>query len=656
MAEEIRYRIVSDADSRGFREAAADLDKTSKAARGLRGETDKLGESFDRAEDDTFDLSDALDDARRRHVELRAEFARTGDSMALGQLRAQRSYLAQLEKVRAEIDVDRLARATPDLLGTGAAGTRVTSSVISTPFEASPPHARAAIIAVLAGAAAAAAPTIGAMLAGALAGAAGTGAMAAGILSASQDERVRSAASQFGDAISAEFFRGGAAFVAPVIRSMDILEDAFRDMEVPEALAVMAPLVTTIAGGFADFGRNIMPGLNKALGQMEPFARVAADGIGDLGASFGKFLDDVTASKGAVMGLQSLFALLDGTVRVLGFSLRFLSEMYEDWVTVQARAGRFIQGVGIALGPLGDGFQKIGGHVAVANEKMLAAASGGAAMGGAMVEAASVMATEYTPAADLAADATGSLAYAMTGAHGAFLDFMGARIGAEAALDRITEGIRRHGRTLDIDTEAGRDNLTNLQRFATEAQRAAEANFAHTGSVEQASAVYEGYKARLVETLIATGRTRKEAEKLAEVWLGVAALPNLTKNVTIAVGYTQLSQPPRALRGGDFQAFGGKLLAGNERAFQGGGDTPRGMFRVHADETVWSDRSHFVATKAQTDALYRRSPAPAGKVAVTLAVAPGGQGDFERFMTHWLYDYVRVAGAGSVQTAFGHDR
>lgn len=107
MAEEIELRVVSRADSKGFNQAAKDI-------KSLKGESDRLGGSFDVAEGEAFDLGEALDEARRRAAELRAEFAKSGDTTLLKGLREQRSFVAQLSRIQREMDE---AAAATDALG-----------------------------------------------------------------------------------------------------------------------------------------------------------------------------------------------------------------------------------------------------------------------------------------------------------------------------------------------------------------------------------------------------------------------------------------------------------------------------------------------------------------------------------------------------------
>lgn len=628
MVEEIRYHVVSDADSRGFREAAADLDKTSKAARGLRGETDKLGESFDRAEDDTFDLSEAIDDARRRAVELRAEFARTGDSMALGQLRTQRSYLAQLEKVRTEIDA----------ASGGDGRTRVTSSVLNAP-NISPPRAHAALIAVLVGAAVAAAPTIGAMLSGVVAGAIGTVGVAGGVAMAAKDPGVKAAFADFTRDISAEFFAGGSAFVMPTIRSLHILEDAFRDMDLGDAFAKMAPLVEVIASGLGQLGRNIMPGLNTAFDRMGPFADVAAKGFADLGSALGQFMRDVTASKGTVMGLKSFFDLLNGLILATGKLLRVLSEMYEDWIHIQRGIFAALEGIALATGQrkLAALFAELTDHFTKMIEQTPQAVRGLDELGGGL-----------DGVAGSAEDAAKGFAALHREAQG-YYDFVTAQrdnqIALERGLDDLAESVAENGRSLDITNEKGRTNVGLLADMEAAARRTREENIKNGVNIATANILYDQQIEKIRIQAEKLGFSKTKVDELLAAWRALSTMSNIELRAHFEATGTLLGEHS-GLRLPDLRPRGvttvPKIVFPGGRSFQGGGETPGGWapFQVHRDEWLWSDRAAFVATKAQ---MMRGGGGGGGASRVArLVVAPGGGGDFERFLAEMITRYVRA--------------
>jgi hypothetical protein len=167
---------------------------------------------------------------------------------------------------------------------------------------------------------------------------------------------------------------------------------------------------------------------------------------------------------------------------------------------------------------------------------------------------------QFGAAADLAAQATGHLGGALNKAHDAFLDFQGAEIDAEDALDRMQEALDESNGSMNVHNERGRDARESVLRFARAARDAAQAKFDETGSVKAANAVYEGYRRQLINTLIEAGHTRKEAEKLARQWMAYNEMPNITKTITTIHNdeYRTHRQGERSSSG---RAAGGSVLA-----------------------------------------------------------------------------------------------
>jgi hypothetical protein len=566
MAEEIRLDVVARGHNRG-------LDETSRALRGVRAESDKTAKSFKETSDASFDLDRAATEAREEIERLQESFRRTGDRSLLKEIRAQKRDLDEVAKVLAAVGGGggRGADAAFDL---GGAGLRP----------------RNALIAGVVGALVAAAPTIGAMLGGLVAGSIGTIGVAGGLAMASKDPRVQAEARRFGASISREFFRGGDVFEGPAISAMRELEGAFKDMNVPAAFAKMAPHVQTIAEGLGALGRNVMPGLNAAFDKMGPFAEAAAQGFADMGRDLGGFMKDVTDSEGAVSGLTMAFAVINGTIRILGVTIEFLSDVWMKFVLLQIRGTAFIQGLAAAVGQTG-----LAGNLMFLQEafKELLPKQERNTNASAVATAAI---TGFGAAAELAAGATGRFGVALGDAHSKFLDWAGAEISAERALRRMKEALDESNGSTSLHTEKGLAAREAVLRFAEAARLAAQKKMEETGSVKAANAVYEQYRQDLVKTLIQAGLTRKEAEKLARQWMAYAELPNITKTITIVH-----NDEYRRHRAGERESPE-RLSQG--RPFAAGGVTPAfEPFRVHDGETLWSSRQHFVATRSQTESM-----------------------------------------------------
>jgi hypothetical protein len=557
----IHLRVVSTADSKGLKDSAKDL-------KSLKGESDSLGKSFDRTEDEAFDLTAALEKQRRVVADLRQEFARTGDTGLLRDIRAQRGLQTQLERVRRDIDVD-----LPRL-------PRVTSSTIDAP-DVGDPRARAALIGALVGAAVLAAPTVGAIVAGAVAGAIGTVGVAGGVAMVAKDARVKAAFAEFTKGVGVEFFRDTEVFIGPTVRSMKMLGDAFRDMKVPEAFSKMAPHIETIAEGLADMARNIMPGLNKAFDRMGPFTEIASEGLSDLGVALGYFLDDVTSSEGTLLGLKAFFDLLGGTVQFLGAALNVLSDAYEAWVRVQIVAGETMRAFGIGLGPVGEGFRKLGGLIAGVNRENLVGVTTWDAVG----SAARMMQDSFDPFPRFLAEARDNahaLNLELDELFGAGMSAAEAADAYEAALDDLTDSLRENGRTIDANTEKGRENRAAFRDAIASAQESRDANVKNGMAVDAANRLYMQQVAA-IEAIAAKARvTKTELEKLA----GDYAI-----SVHAAYSYTGSIGPAGSLgRSVKFQQFAAGGTTPADEPFWAGERGPELVFPTGKPQFVMSGR------------------------------------------------------------------
>ena len=504
-----------------IRARTADADKAAAALKRVDEQAAHAGKSMQGMTGDSKILNAEIKKSEQTIKDLDKVLLEFGnDKSVRSRLRSERSWLSDLKRMEKDL--------APAAEQAGVAVGSSFSKGISGALGDVGGAGTGILIGVLVGAVVAAAPTIGAVLGGAMAGTVGTGAMALGIISAAKDDRVRAAAHRFGDDVSAELFRGD-AFVTPVIRALAILRDGLRSLNLSGSLAKVAPTVDIMARGFVSLARNVMPGLNAALDRMGPFANAASRGLAQTGSALGYLIDRVTVSKGAVEGLSTLFHILNGSIRAVGLTIQILSNIYEQWVKIERMAIAEAEGFALALGKidLAEQLHNIGrGLDEMANN----AGPTANAVGDVTVGVQS-----FGEAASLAAVAQGRLNSALEKGHQDFLSFMGADIGAEAALDRFTNGVREHGRSLDKNTEIGRENLTNLLDLARAAQDAAEKKYEETKSVQDANAVYEQYRQRLEAQLKVLGYTKTQIKQIIDLWFGLAQAPDINKDLNIHI-------------------------------------------------------------------------------------------------------------------------
>ena len=345
-----------------------DMDKLAVEAALAKKEVKDLGDKSRGTAADLKVLDERIAASKTRVKELGLEFARTGDTIDGKAVGRERSLLGRLEKLRAELtalgsgktghgpleagvlaEFDTITKEATKSGGTAGRGFLGSFAAV---FEgaAGTPVLGPAISGAVIGAIIGLAPVLGATISGAIAGTAGIAGIAGGILAASKNAEVRSAASQFGMDISKEFFASGDAFVQPIRQSLAILEQAFRDMHLDATFAKVAPFVSVLATGVANLAVNFNQGLNVALDRAGPFITVIAQGLSDMGAALGDLLVDATASKGSLEGLKTLFGLLNGTIEALGNTIRWLSDRYADFIQANRELYSFLIKVADVLG------------------------------------------------------------------------------------------------------------------------------------------------------------------------------------------------------------------------------------------------------------------------------------------------------------------
>jgi trimeric autotransporter adhesin len=115
---------------------------------------------------------------------------------------------------------------------------------------------------------------------------------------------------------------------------------------------------------------------------------------------------------------------------------------------------------------------------------------------------------------------------------------MGGEIAMEQAVDDATAALKENGKTLDINTEAGRKNKTSLLDLAQATSDAALAKLEETGSWTQANAIYSRGREQLIKLATQMGMSATEAKKFADKVLDI---PD-SKTVNFAADMRNLDQ------------------------------------------------------------------------------------------------------------------
>lgn len=546
MARDLVLEVIEQVRGNALGEAAKDLDRVA----------DKTDSAADAARDYTGDLKalDAQVGATRLRIQaLGAEFVATADKATGKELRGERSLLGQLEKIRKELE-----DAAPDLAPAGAAvgaamGAKAGQTFVGTFFDSVgslPTKLRGTLMVGVVAIAAAAAPAIGASIAGAVVGAVGAGGLAGGIAAASRDPGVRAAATDFGQAISDEFFSGGQAFVGPTIESLAILQDAFADMDLGDSWERVAPYVTRIAEGVAGLGTEFMPGFNRALDRAGPGLELMAQELPQIGAALGNMVGDIAESEGALEGLLFVFNMVEGTITAVGGTITWLSNRFHDLVGVAIGVTDVLEELpifwlqdlaGIDMAELNDGLENLRGRAEGAEAGVTGVTDAGRAQ---------------IPTLYAQRTATAALADEVERLSQEYSDYLGIQMGVDQANQRFAESMLRLKDTLAggrkdwaDNTEAGLANRAMLTNAVAALIAVRDANLKNKMPAEQATAQFKAQLDVLSELATKAGISKETLDDLVgdyyiNVHIKASPVAGKSERLSDLLGFAAGGDPP----------------------------------------------------------------------------------------------------------------
>ena len=134
-------------------------------------------------------------------------------------------------------------------------------------------------------------------------------------------------------------------------------------------------------------------------------------------------------------------------------------------------------------------------------------------------------------AADHGATSVDALKTAIDGLDGGQLSARDAARQLEQAIDDASAAAKKNGRSLDISTQAGRDNQAALDGIASAAKASAAAHLEAGGNAEGASKIIRSSKKAYVDAAVSMGLSRAAALKLADSILAIPRAPRITVRI-----------------------------------------------------------------------------------------------------------------------------
>lgn len=500
----------------------------------LGDKADDAGDSVHSLGDESKSLDTRLDETREHLRALIAEFNKTGDASLFRDIRRDRSTISLLETLRKEASI-RIGRG-PEGPGRGSEsdgedvgrrfGKGVTKGLGDT-IGALPSQLKGAAIIGLVGAAAAAAPAVGAAIAGAVVGGVGLGGIAGGIALAAQDSRVQSAASKLGDILLADLQSAGSPFIAPLLSQFGELQEIGESfiVDLRKGFVQLAPLIGPLVEGVRGFQRNLGPGLADVFEAARPAIRALANELPEIGDAISDVLSDLSKSGRATEGMLALLDAIEGVTRATGFFVGYLEYQFDWLVQNGAEVDKFKD----RLGPL--------------------AATWGLTTSLFLDETSNIK-EGLGKANDATLDWEGSLrdlrdtteedAAKLANFNDEIDKYLGKTLGVTEAQIRLkeqwadtVETLKDGKRTLDINTEAGRDNEKALIDLIKAAEDVRTAEYNKTGSLDTANQAYDRQLERLRNLAIKLHFSKAEVDKLIESVKTGNAIGGLTVPVTM---------------------------------------------------------------------------------------------------------------------------
>lgn len=465
-------------------------ESVSPAAKKAGDALERLGDKAEEAARDSKKLDNEIEDLNRSLAGLAAAYAAAGtaeERADLGKsIRKQQSSLRQLTNIKKLME-----SAGKD----GADG-------FSVGFVArlGPLLARAPLSPPIAGAIAAGAPIIASAVGGAVTLGVASAAVGAGLAVAFKDPTVKAAGKELGTQVGQQLTAAAQPFVPETLKGIGYIKRELASLqpELQDIFADAAAYVQPFARGIGGLVRELAPGLRDAVRNAEPLIDLVEEHLPEMGRTLGDAMERMSRNaENAKTTLDATLTTLEGMVTVTSKVVEMLSTDVAQGIADPLGLQQLMAGSDGTVRVLKDikgGFNDTG-----------------------------------DAASDAATDVRGYLT-ALREATDVNLQSRASQRDLEQAIDDASETIKENGKTLDINTQKGRENQAALDQIRAKAYGAAEGILAAGGSQDQANQALERGRRAFVNAAVAAGMERKEAERLAAQ---LFAIPNVNRTVTV---------------------------------------------------------------------------------------------------------------------------
>lgn len=608
-------------------------------------EAAKAGGKIDGLSQSTDHLAEAAANAEAEYKQLIEVFKQTGelDKKALNKAKRDMRFFEGLkEQIEAELEQAAIEIAAPN--GSGGIIGEGLAKGAGAALAAGGPH----LIAGAAVAAAAMLPFLGGVIASAVLGGVGMGGIAGGIALAAKDSRVEAAAHNLAGTAATAFRSAAEPFVAATVDSLHTLERASQDVAggIGQGFREIAPVMKPLTEGVIGLVDEALPGLLKGFEAAKPVIRVIANELPDIGAALGDMIGIIAEdTDGAILAFENLSDIIQVTLRGTGFLIRNLSKMYEGTVdAAQAISGvleevyKWVAVVFPVAGLLSDLFGGVNNWTEDLKKGL--DASG---------DASKDFSGDLRDIGDEANYAEQQLRDMEDASNDLFDITMGldeATSAYKQSIADMREGLINAKKTLDDNTQAGRDNLEFVRNRITAIETMRDSEAKSTLGLEEANKRYGERLEALKKDLIQMGFNKKAVEEMLAPYVNVPKAIEIKVNLKAggdAAAWSALRNlerqgAERAARSGpggfEERAMGGPTRAG--RTYLVGENGPE----------LWSENANgFITPAAQTAALMsgRSGGSAAPMPSITRVPASGGSASWEALIDILWPEFIKRA-------------
>jgi hypothetical protein len=380
-------------------------------------------------------------------------------------------------------------------------------------------------------------PFIGASMSAAVLGGVGAGGIVGGIAAASQDSQVKQASEQLVAIIGGSFRNAGEPMVAPLVDSLNSLEETASDFgtKLADQFGIVAPVVRQLSQGVDGLFDNL--DFTEAFKAAGPILRELGQELPELGAAITESLDAFAeGGDGAVLALHDLLKIIESTIVVTGTFAGDLGEVYE-WLT---KVGNEVSHVGndlLGWAPLiGDTFGTGWGADVWGNFEEQTDGSTAA-----LIRSKNA-AEDYTGGIDRTTGALVDMGVELEGTtekadrlSDAFDKVFGRQMSLDEATAAYKQGLRdlneeltEGQRTLSDNSQEGLDNAAAVRDQLQAIEDLRQAQVDNGMSTEESTAAYQRHIAKLRENLLNLGYNKKAVDDLIGAYENLPKDPQIT--------------------------------------------------------------------------------------------------------------------------------